>query len=217
MALQLPHSVFYHIPRTGGVWVREAIHRVGIPTSEIAGSDICGKESLREVRYAFFHASPHEVSLQDKFNFCFVRHPLTCYQSEWSFFMKRNWPGDGLFIRQVRSENFEEFVRKLIEYRPAYISQRYRLFESADFIGHYESLADDLVRALRMGGETFDEQLLCSAPPANTASRDPGLREKCQYPETLRKLVLEVEREAVEKYGYAEDPVILGQPVCIAE
>lgn len=66
MAIILPKSVFYHVPKTGGSWIAEGIW---------------GAFKEYEVPDGYGHASPMEYDSGDKPSFCFVRHPFTWYRS----------------------------------------------------------------------------------------------------------------------------------------
>lgn len=81
-----------------------------------------------------------------------------------------------------------------------------------DFIGRYESLVEDLIRALRMAGETFDPALLRSVPPANVSSRLSDWAQRCLYTEELRAAMAESEREAMEIFGYRAEEIPVAPP-----
>lgn len=68
MAIVLPKSVFYHMPKTGGSWIAEGLW-TAFQSSHIHVPDGHG------------HSSPIEYDAGDKPSFCFVRHPITWYKS----------------------------------------------------------------------------------------------------------------------------------------
>ena len=75
MALVLPHSIFFHVGRTAGHYVRKTIREMGIPTYDVGA----------------FHDWPSNIPLseeeQKKLFFCFVRHPLAWLKSFWCYEM----------------------------------------------------------------------------------------------------------------------------------
>jgi hypothetical protein len=168
VALLLPKSLFIHIPKTGGSWVRDAIQRAGIPTDEILPSSAVGISWA-----AAMHASSHCIT--DRFRFAFVRHPLTFYQSYWCYKMQVGWSQENAFEAKIASESFPEFVRSVLHVCPTgwvttmYIRALGYAFSNVEYIGRTERLVDDLVTALRLAGESFDEERLRATPPKNVS------------------------------------------------
>jgi hypothetical protein len=76
-----------------------------------------------------------------------------------------------------------------------------RACDEMEFIGRFESLTDDLVNALQLAGEEFDENVIRNTPPVNQTSYD---RYPAVYSDGLAERVLEVEAEAVERF-YSEN------------
>lgn len=64
MALVLPKSIFFHVGRTAGHFVRSAVRQMSIPTYEVGA----------------FHDWPSSIALSEaekkRLHFCFVRHPI---------------------------------------------------------------------------------------------------------------------------------------------
>jgi len=192
MALMLPNSVFFHIPKTGGTWVRKAIAYADIPRVELEHSSDQAKNQ---------HNRYWQVDTGKKFTFAFVRHPVSWYASFWSYRMFTGWRFKSS-PDYCMSIDFETFVRKLLDRCPAgFVTEQYKQFlgptsEQLDFVGRIETLADDLVTALKQAGETFDEKVIRSTPRHN---RSP-LRPRCS--ESLRKEILKVEKGVLERFGY---------------
>lgn len=199
----LPRSVFFHIPKTGGTWVRRAIANAGIPAVEIGHS---ADQDLNA------HDSFHQVDVRDKFTFAFVRHPLDWYASFWSCRMNigPTAPHRDSLGRYL-SDDFEQFLRDVFKYLPGHLSKRYERYVGPfpgvlDFVGRQENLSPDLVRALRMAGEEFDEKKILATSPENVSPNRPS------YSPDLLRAVLESEHEAMIRFGYAalrEDPPAL--------
>lgn len=191
MALMLPHSIFLHIPRTGGSWVRQAIKNAGIPTREVgAGSDFAQNAHNRYVR----------VDRTGTFTFAFVRHPLTWYSSFWSCRMEQGWKQDDS-ADPFMSPSFERFVGNVVRGFPGHVSWRYEHYIGPgsgvlDFVGKMENLASDLVKALRLAGEEFDEIKLLRTPRQNGSLLQPVCSDR------LREAVLGAERKGLERFGY---------------
>jgi len=203
MPLVLPHSIFYHIPKTGGTWVRAAIRAAGIPANEVCGSvpqnDRPGS--------AYFHATPSDIRPQGRFSFAFVRHPLAYYQSYWAYKMRRGPEDFNAFDAHHMHNDFCTFAWSVVRDYPGWLSDTYARYAGQDgkgvrFVGKLEQLADDLVAALRLARERFDETMLRSVPPVNEASALPGFRERCRYTRELAEAVCESEKEAMTLYGY---------------
>lgn len=207
MALQLPHSVFYHIPKTGGSWVREAIQKAGIPTNEVG---VLGPVDmpLSNFRGLFLHATPSAVPLQ-MFSFTFVRNPLSWYQSLWAYCMRsKRWDEDNDFQRECASDNFHQFLRNALARFPGIVSKMYRGYLGDEyelpggFVGRQERLSEDLVLALRMAGETFDEASIRRTPPANIAVRSDDFHHRCLYTVELLRETIQSEGHAMRSLGY---------------
>src|SRR3989338_8198252 len=109
MALELPHSIFFHVPKTGGMWVRQAIKNAGIPTNEV-GNAIEETDNFSTMKHTFFHATPRTVHTLGRFSFAFVRNPLTWYQSQWAFQMQHQWK-NWFPVSEIFSEYIQLYAR----------------------------------------------------------------------------------------------------------
>ena len=212
MALLLPHSVFVHIPKTGGKWVTAALMRNKLPISCIRHRNHILKNSPIHPPCCQ-HSMAKDIPIKDREGrvvFAFVRHPLSYYQSFWSFYMSCGWDNRFQIPREFGCNNFEKFVQSIIEKRPAWVSNIYKNYighsdSSADFVGKQENLCNDLIYVLNMAGEEFDEDTVRRTFPRNTVSCLPMWREKCSYTPKLKAAVLEAEKGAMEQFGYNDD------------
>lgn len=198
-ALVTPNMLFLHAPKTGGTWVTVALQAAGVSYERVwtrLGPGSRGHATLREA-----------VAFNDRFTFAFVRHPLDLYRSEWANEMRVGWP-ENRQLHDLRSDHFPTFVSRVIERHPGYYSKRLAQFTGPpdapiNFVGRHESLVDDLVRALSLAGEEFDEVGLRAVPPAN---RNDYTRHHAKYDRALAERVIESEQEAIQRW-YANDPL----------
>lgn len=206
MALLLPHSIFFHIPKTGGTWVRAAVKNAGIPSNEVFTT--LGTQRVEPDK--LFHARPDQLERQGHFRFAFVRHPASMYRSYWSYKIRLGPKGYNDFDTKYMHEEFPVFVRAVLKDLP-WVSHQLRWYtgyfaERLDFVGKQERLADDLVRALRRAGEDFDEDALRSTPRMNESSAAEELGQRCAYTPELLQEVCAAERWTLDAFGYPENP-----------
>lgn len=157
------------------------------------------------------HATPKGVSDQDGFSFAFVRHPLGWYRSFWAYrVMLRNFSphdGRGVFPPDACwAADFEAFVVRCVEAHPSgWVSALYRCYlgdegNRLDFAGRQECLTDDLVRALRLAGEAFDEDALRATPRRNKAASMPRFAGELDLDPEVAGRVLDCERWVMKRY-----------------
>ena len=165
MACLLPNCLILHIPKTGSDWVRAACYEaVEGPSSEI-GEWHCDLQTAKQILL--------EKGLVIPLIGTFVRHPLDWYRSAWLY-----WRETGRFPRleeepKVEADEFERFVHNCVAVESRrYLSSLYERFTGAmpgeiSVIGKQENLVNDLVRLLKLAGETFDEGKLCAVKSQN--------------------------------------------------
>jgi hypothetical protein len=189
--------VFIHVPKTGGGWVTEAMKAAGIRQERIGDMHHLGKD---------------EVDLQGRFAFAFVREPLSWYGSAWNF-RRRIWKEkatetpeleipEAEFPDEWFAMDFPDFLDKVINDRPGYLSRYYEHFvgppnSPIDFIGRYENLVEDVVSALTLAGQEFDEEALRAFPAVNTTGPLPTC------PIEVRDRLIAAELPAYERF-YAQ-------------
>ncbi len=189
----LPRSLFVHIPKTGGVWVRRAITQAGVSTVEAGHASLAAGN---------MHNRTRSINTQGRFQFAFVRHPLNWYASFWSYRMFSGWSTLPASLDACMSVDFDRFIRNALRAFPqGWVGDHYRRYlgsalDGVDFIGRTERLSEDLVRALRLAGETFDEAALRAVPRQNVSPIRPV------YSQRLREAVLRAERKTIERFGY---------------
>lgn len=194
MALMFSRAIFFHIEKTGGEWVKQAIRRAGIPARALSPFGDHGPQDE--------HCYPEHVDTRGKLTFTFVRNPLDWYASMWAFRMMHGWNNTHP-LSVCQSDDFQQFLRKVLVRFPGFVSQLYESYAGPppgrlDFVGHQETLADDLIRALRLAGERFDPRIIRSTPLANVSFGHRGL-----YPPDLRRAVERGEWRAMVRFGYA--------------
>jgi hypothetical protein len=195
-----PRLRFLHVPRTGGVWIGQALIAAGVavePLLRPQNGISSGHAGLRATGdYA------------DRFTLAYVRHPLEWWRSLWVFRMRTGWVADHLIDSATRSEDFNDFVSLVVERLPGHFAERSAVYigepeEPISYIGRFESLLDDLVSALTLAGESFDEAALRAQPPAN--ANDYACLPALYEPE-LAVALAGAEHRLIERF-YADDPV----------
>ena len=73
-------------------------------------------------------------------------------------------------------------------------------------MGKQEILIEDLQIALDRAGENCDLAILLKTKPKNVRGQQPRRIRASQYSPDLLKLVMKIEAEAIEKYGYDKLP-----------
>ncbi|OGJ56134.1 hypothetical protein A2706_02325 [Candidatus Peribacteria bacterium RIFCSPHIGHO2_01_FULL_51_35] len=207
MALLLPHSVFLHIPKTGGMWVRQALLRSGLAKAELRH-----RQHAEGTLTAYPHCCKHtrvedldDHSIKGKMFFAFVRHPLSYYQSYWAFKMRTGWNHRDIFDQTFAHEDFSSFVRAVTSEKPGWVTSMYQAYLGNDrvhIIGKQETLAEDLIRALTEAGEMFDASIIRGTPKQNEAASLDSWREQCRYTPKLELAVRRSEQEALKVFEY---------------
>jgi hypothetical protein len=187
------HLAFIHVPKTGGTWATAALRAT---FEDLQEPTISGDRRG--------HFTWNELP-SGPFRFGFVRDPATWYRSHWTH---RKTHGDypeapDVLDRSVRdSADFASFVRAFTAESPGYLSWLFETFlgppGAIEFIGRYESLADDLVHALSEahGQPPQKFEAVRSLAPVNTGNTTAEITTE------LRQMIAASERRAVERFGY---------------
>ena len=201
MAVFLTKSVFLHIPKCGGNWVKQVLKDNDLVRQEVLTDGHTRHESL-EGRIASGHNVPTHYG---KFNkrskerrvFTFVRHPLSWYASYWNW--KSNafkWTDSNEFDRKCKSSDFHEFIENVLDNYDGYLTEMYYTFTShCGMIGKIESIGEDLKIILKHYNESFNYKTL-GRLPANTG------RYKVKYTKSLADRIMDSEKLVVNRFGY---------------
>lgn len=205
MAACTDKSIFYHIPKTGGTWVKLAMRHSGLQLGR-------GK-NLRRTGHPFSlkreHATPDVIvdkHKEGRFSFCFVRHPVEWMRSSWAFRYRIRGVGSTAPIHKLWVDEFQPFVLNVLkQYPDGYVTQLYQYYvgvsaDGVDFIGRQENLVDALVRALTLAGEDFDEQALRSVGRRNVAAARPEMVELCALDKGIERDVLTTEKWVMDTF-----------------
>ncbi len=199
MAYLLPNCLILHIPKTGSDWVRAACQEAVEGSITEIGEWHCDLQTAKKILL--------EKGLEIPVIGTFVRNPLDWYRSAWLY-----WKETGRFPRRdddpkVETDDFERFVRNCMAVEPkGYVSTLYERFTGFNpgeisVIGKQENLVNDLIRLLKLAGETFDAAKLRAVKPLNVG----GVKTGASFPgysyELLRE-VIQFEQRAMERYGY---------------
>lgn len=233
MAYQLINGAqFLHIPKTGGSWVRSFLdenhllaqkrghahtdydHNLLHDWIAFSGKGHL-KKALNRARLNLFpssiDSSPHENE-QHIFRFCFVRHPLTWYESWWKFNMQKGWKEWGVqnsakswhvnsILNGLGDPDFNQFVRNVVHARPGYVSELYFAFTKPgiSFIGRTENLRADLMYVLDLLELAYDRERIQQKPKKNVSS--PGEFD-IEWEPQLKRTVMLLELPALLHFGY---------------
>jgi len=173
MALLTDKFLFLHIPKTGGSYIRKVIDLIHIKWVEKSHHHSCFPGLLD-------HLSSND--LLGKTVICFIRHPLTWYQSRWAFRLSHQsgWQGNGLDLA-CGSNDFNMFVNNCIDYTGSDKGwASYKMTKFIDnipsglktFIGKQENLRNDLISALIECGAVIAETELPLSPKFNMSLND---------------------------------------------
>ncbi len=150
MPLILPKSVMLMVPRTASTWCRQAVRNAGLRCRE--------------------HGPKHSTSLPANapaFKFTILREPEAWVRSRWAL---GPWEDALTAEWDVNYATFRERVTDSM------VRMYFNAFaQGCQFVGSGDNVADDLVAALRLAGESFDETSLRATPRINESptSGDP--------------------------------------------
>jgi hypothetical protein len=201
MALLLPKSIFFHIPRTGGTWL----------TSLLKENMICSNISTK-------HMPPHKVKKEigNRFKFSFVRNPVHWYISRFTSetHIHRILSGKIGTLTKYQptfqldalsmEESFCPWLERNLSERPGWLNWYYHWFlgekyQNVDFIGKYENQMEDIKKIFQLSGDTYpDIQAKSSSRPQRNI-----LKSHCSYTVDLLKKVIEQERAVFQYFNYS--------------
>lgn len=219
-------AVFLHIPKTGGSWVTHVLNKCNLVERAFghkhADMDrvlyhpnfLGGRKYLSELIKRRLHPMFQKQYERTNYKFCFVRHPMSWYESWWKYMSgpELRWGhwGDehnvekwhpNSILNGLGDDDFNSFVRKVIKKRPGYVTELYGWYTKPgiDFIGKQENLVDDLIFVLNHLNVNFDEDRI------RTSARvlaSPTPKKPIKWEEDLRKEVERLEYAGIVRYKY---------------
>jgi len=170
MSWYLPEkrALMLHVPRTGGTWVKEAMHLTGIPLLKWG---TIGPQYRPRKHTILGHMHPELLTKID-YIFSFVRHPVDYYVSVWRFTTRSVdiWPEK---MRLVFEQNnpaaisegvlcwkpdFDEWLDEMLEEEPGWVTRWFERFvgpprgEFCHFIGRTKTIEQDAKEVMNILG-----------------------------------------------------------------
>ena len=203
MAIVTSKSVFYHINKCGGNYVKEALSR------SVRGYTRKGRDNdvPHELDFKKGHVTPagiRDVDKDGRFSFTFVRHPVAWYRSFWCYRVRKGKLDKKFPLDRAWDDNYEKFIiNMLAKFPDGFASRVYRCYVGddlslVDFIGRTESLEDDLVTALTLAGEDFDEGVLRKTEPRNRSAR--GTLDRAVISKDLENEIIKADKWTIDNF-----------------
>lgn len=247
MAIRLiDGSEFLHIPKTGGSWITRVLEENHLVAQKVRHKHVNydlnlfgdrmgnGRQLMgfcsRLVANKIIRTLGLSLEGPDAvpcFRFCFVRHPLSWYESWWRYMKARGWNDWGQqnsarywdpnsMLNGLGSDDFNAFVENVIHVRPGYVSELFYSYTKPgiSFIGKTENLREDTFFVLNKLGFSISSVSLNQLEKVN-ASKTPA--EEVVWDEELRRVVMQLELPALIHFGYlnVEERMEFGIPETI--
>lgn len=214
MAVLMPHSIFIHIPKTGGTWVRAVLPAAGIKCREVGppgGTNI-------QVIHCSVRGLPQHLR-KKRLIFSCIRHPVAWLKSRWSYAIergklkvkkKRGWLENSL------NEDLNVFIERALERNPSaparammhpigwqYIDGIWQdtLKKKDRAIGRTETIREDLMDFLRKAGEKFNPIVIEEFAPRRVS----GKKSKQRVSKELAQRVCDANQVLMELGHYGTD------------
>lgn len=204
-------EVFVHVPKAGGTFIRRALDHLRITQRHLEDDS-----SHRTTRVLKEHLN---WGGNYPFIFCFVRHPLTWYESYYKFMCKRrldvssypsfkhkNYPLlilENLLIQLKTRDalSFDNFIKKVLQERPGFVSELYACYDTFEcsFVGKQENLRKDLITVLKSRKYKFNSSEIINFGTINKSS---GIEIK--WDSGLRREILATEIICLRRYNYED-------------
>lgn len=189
--------IYLHIPKTGGTWFRQALLAAGV------GIEAIGDQHSH---FPYLNNFVQQDVARAAHYFVLVRHPITWYQSRWAFRVLNGWQMTHPIDRACASNDFQEWVRNLLDHKCGWVSQLYDMYIGGIpgqecNVGRIECLPDDAIGVLQRVGVDFDAEKFRATPRVNDSTMD-GKSSKhwAKYTPELLQRLLDVEADAIHKY-----------------
>lgn len=123
---------FYHIPRTGGNWIRSTLDEMGVEYKLLGD----------------FHSTPEEVEPPEGCeSFTIIRNPKTWIESWYEVLSSTpsdswSWPiPDWLLFKDCRLDSFPKFIEDVLRINPSCVVEIFAHYVSVtDYVGYTEWL-----------------------------------------------------------------------------
>jgi hypothetical protein len=194
MAIYFPNSnaLLLLTPKTGTVWVREALKCSGVYHIPI------GPPELRFHGYlSLFGRGFSGIA-------AFVRNPISWHRSYWAYRCSPDskWDQRWNIDADCSSEIFDQYVGKVTSLYPGFAASLFEKFTGPaqnpiSYIGKQERLVEDLIELLTLWRERFSEQAIRAVAPLNATGPASVIGE-----DICRKIYFS-EKDAFERYGYS--------------
>ena len=225
MAIQLQSgAIFLHIPKTGGSWVEKTLTQLGLSKRTLGHKHadferVIYPHDLREALRWTGAASLRKLAGKSTFPerppmFCFVRNPLTWYESWWKFNQRLGWPTWGELhdtnhwhpcaaLNDLGSPDFNRFIENVISQAPGFVAGLYLRYlgEGSPLVGHQESLQQDLHAILESLGYSIERSMLALDRVNESRIQEAS---PISWDETLRAEVLRLEYPVMKRCGYLD-------------
>lgn len=206
MAIKTENLLFFHVPKTGGIWVKETIRNYVAEEYDRA----INNKKKNEFELYLEHSVPdgvEEKEREGRISFCFVRHPVDWYKSFWGYRFKKYYT----LLKNPLDLHcwdfvFERFVINALNYfQDGYVTRLYKLYvgenlDKVDFIGRYENLADDLIKVLKLSGSTFDEEVIREQAKRRMNVSPDHIKKHIALSEYAVERILETEHWVMENF-----------------
>ncbi|MDA9589719.1 hypothetical protein N9R65_02895 [Opitutales bacterium] len=221
---------FIHLPKTGGVWVEEALKRAGVAVCrrghEHGDLDRVLSDQLsfngwvnpRIGRRLYQIKRKTGNPIQQPRRFCFVRNPFSWYESYWRFMMEHSWfqyghPNDPerwhpwSEILHIQENDFNRFIERILQERPGYLTNLYMSFvkNGMTYVGKTENLANDLESILQKESIKHDRDIILAQKKRNTTNHD---KLKIEWDINLKKQIFHTEITSFLQFNYISDDLL---------
>lgn len=197
-AILKKRAVFLHVPKTGGNWIVHVLNKHHLIRKML-------KE--KHADYNRFFWLERKIARTKPFIFCFVRHPLTWYESWWKYMLMeerkfKNW-GYKIFhpcipLDDCGDEDFNRFIEKCMNKAPGFVTEMYSQFvKKASFIGKQENLLKDIYQLFEQLKIRHNRDKIGEIAPINESERRP-----LKWDPALRKEMEKLEYAGIKRYGY---------------
>jgi hypothetical protein len=220
-------AVFLHVPKTGGTWIKHVMEKMDLIQAPLGHQHADWERSfwhdklhrdLKVARYLVRRAVRSRKAQprleQGCFRFCFVREPLSWYESYWRFMESKNWDWEAwghdedhyqwhpcAMVNSLGSHDFNEFIHRVNKKRPGFVTEMYGWYvrPGIGFVGRQEFLRHDLINAFTLMKIDFKADEIMSMKRSNET---PCAVPKPEWDPALKKLTLQFEHAGYVRYGY---------------